>query len=138
MIPAPTVTAWSISAPWPSRGQVEQDLLLSRLIIEIANHPYLGGELVFRGGTCLHKLQLRTARRYSEDLDYVRTTAGGIKDLTVALGELGADLPRRHGAGGAARDQVWPGPSPGRCTRRSLWSRVWARVTWTAGGTWTP
>ncbi len=55
--------------------QVEQDLLLSRLIIEVANHPYLGGELVFRGGTCLHKLHLDTPRRYSEDLDYVRTTA---------------------------------------------------------------
>ena len=50
-------------------AQVEQDLLLSRLIIEVANHPYLGGELVFRGGTCLHKLHLDTPRRYSEDRD---------------------------------------------------------------------
>jgi predicted nucleotidyltransferase component of viral defense system len=92
VIPAPAVTAWSLTAPWPTRAQVEQDLLLSRLIIEVANHPYLGGELVFRGGTCLHKLHLDAPRRYSEDLDYVRTTAGGIKDLTAALTGLGRDL----------------------------------------------
>jgi hypothetical protein len=92
VIPAPAVTAWSLTAPWPTRAQVEQDLLPSRLIIEVANHPYLGGELVFRGGTCLHKLHLDTPRRYSEDLDYVRTTVGGIKDLTAALTGLGRDL----------------------------------------------
>ena len=31
--------------------------------------PYLGDELVFRGGTCLHKLYETGAARYSEDLD---------------------------------------------------------------------
>src|SRR5665647_1340997 len=38
--------------------QVEQDLLLSQLICLIAGDDYLGDELVFRGGTCLHKLYL--------------------------------------------------------------------------------
>ena len=89
MIPTLAITAWSVTAPWSTRGQVEQDLILSRLIVEIANDPYLGQELVFRGGTCLHKLHLSPARRYSEDLDYLRATATGIKELTTALTRLG-------------------------------------------------
>jgi predicted nucleotidyltransferase component of viral defense system len=86
VIPSPAITAWSRTAPWATRAQIEQDLLLSRLIIDIAHHPYLGKELVFRGGTCLHKLHLHPARRYSEDLDYVRTSPGGISELGRALG----------------------------------------------------
>jgi hypothetical protein len=49
---------WASQAPWPQQAQVEQDLVLSRLIVEIARHDLLGGELTFRGGTCLHKLHL--------------------------------------------------------------------------------
>jgi hypothetical protein len=86
------VTHWASGAPWPTRTQVEQDLLLSRLVCEIANHPYLGEELIFRGGTCLHKLHLSQARRYSEDLDYVRSSSGGIADFTRAVTDLGAAL----------------------------------------------
>lgn len=92
MIPAAYVTEWATRAPWPTRTQVEQDLLLSRLIIEIANDDYLGSELVFRGGTCLHKLHVQPPRRYSEDLDYVRATSGGIAELTGALSRLGESL----------------------------------------------
>ncbi len=65
MIPAANITAWSHVAPWPTDDQVEQDLVLSRLIVEIANHPVIGDELVFRGGTCLHKLALPEPLRYS-------------------------------------------------------------------------
>ena len=50
MIPEAYVTHWSSFAPWPTLVQVEQDLLLSRLICEVSNDPYLGRELVFRGG----------------------------------------------------------------------------------------
>ncbi len=74
MIPEANITQWSRHAPWPSRDQIEQDLVLSRLICEIANHPGLGHELVFRGGTCLHKVYLGRPLRYSEVLDYVRVT----------------------------------------------------------------
>ncbi len=77
MIPSRLITAWSRFAPWLTDEQVEQDLVLSRLIVELANHPVLGEELVFRGGTCLHKVVLPTPLRYSEDLDYVRATHGG-------------------------------------------------------------
>lgn len=92
VIPANDITAWAHQAPWPTPDQVEQDLLLSQLICRIAGDGYLGDELVFRGGTCLHKLYLHPARRYSEDLDYVRATAGGISNVTRAISSIGADL----------------------------------------------
>lgn len=92
MIPEAAITHWATGAPWPTRTQIEQDLLLSRLICEIANDSLLGQELMFRGGTCFHKLHLQPARRYSEDLDYVRTSGGGIKDVTDALQRIGKDV----------------------------------------------
>lgn len=85
MIPAAYITDWANGAPWPSRQQIEQDLVLSRLIVEIARDTTLGPELALRGGTCLHKLHLNNALRYSEDLDYVRTTKSGIKPYLSAL-----------------------------------------------------
>lgn len=92
MIPAAHITHWAAGAPWPTRQQVEQDLILSRLIVEIANDPLLGTELAFRGGTCLHKLHLPTALRYSEDLDYVRTTEGPVGPIVDAIRELTGGL----------------------------------------------
>ncbi len=77
MIPANAITAWGVDRRRPTREQVEQDLLLSRSLCAIAADPYLGGELVFRGGTALHKLHLARAYHYSEDLDYVRRSASG-------------------------------------------------------------
>lgn len=92
MIPAANITAWRRRAPWPDDVQVEQDLILSRLIVEIANDGLLGTELAFRGGTCLHKLHLPTPVRYSEDLDYVRRTHSGIKPHLKALAEIARSL----------------------------------------------
>lgn len=89
MIPAANITAWRRNAPWPDDTQVEQDLVLSRFMVEIANHDLLGPELSFRGGTCLHKLHLPEPARYSEDLDYVRSTRSGIKPHLMALNEIG-------------------------------------------------
>jgi predicted nucleotidyltransferase component of viral defense system len=92
MLPDNIITAWAADHPWPARTQVEQDLLLSQAICEISNHSYLGDELAFRGGTALHKLHTAQPYRYSEDLDYVRSTAGGIADLTRALTDVGQIL----------------------------------------------
>ena len=92
MIPRSDLVTWSEVVGWPSIDQVEQDLVLSRLIVEVAQDPYLGEELVFRGGTCLHKLYETGAARYSEDLDYVRRSAGGIADLTRAVTAIGERL----------------------------------------------
>lgn len=97
MIPQRHITHWTQHAPWPTDEQVEQDLLLCRLIVEIANDPYLGNELVFRGGTCLHKLHLNPGLRYSEDLDYVRRSAGGIGELLEALRGIGGRLDMKVG-----------------------------------------
>lgn len=88
MIPARHIRAWSRVAPWLTEEQIEQDLVLSRLIVEITNHPVLGEELVFRGGTCLHKVVLPEPLRYSEDLDYVRATHGPIGPLLDAIREI--------------------------------------------------
>lgn len=88
MIAQAYLNEWSSRAPWPQQVQIEQDLVLSRLIVEIAQHELLGGELTFRGGTCLHKLHLPKQLRYSEDLDYVRRTHSGIKPYLTALREV--------------------------------------------------
>lgn len=85
MIPAAFITEWQAQVAWPERYQVEQDLVLSRLMVEIAADELLGGELVMRGGTCLHKLHLPSAHRYSEDLDYVRRTTGPVGRYLDAL-----------------------------------------------------
>ncbi len=93
MIPRSHIIEWFHTAPWPTDDQVEQDLVLSRLIVDIANDPLLGEELVFRGGTCLHKLYLPKPWRYSEDLDYVRRTGSPIGPVLDALRHI-ADLHR--------------------------------------------
>lgn len=85
MLPQAALNAWAQHAPWPNDLDVEQDLILSRAIIDIANHPLLGDELAFRGGTSLHKLHVDQPWRYSNDLDYARTTNGPIKEIMAAL-----------------------------------------------------
>ena len=96
MIPAANITGWRRHSPWPNDTQVEQDLVLSRLIVEIAKHDLLGEELAFRGGTCLHKLCLPEPARYSEDLDYVRRTETGIGPHLDALTELATSIGLRR------------------------------------------
>ena len=97
MIPAIAIEDWANTVSWPNPDQLEQDLTLARLIVEIANDPYLGDELVFRGGTCLHKLHLSPGLRYSEDLDYVRRSSGGIGELLAALRRVGDRLSMKVG-----------------------------------------
>ncbi len=65
--------------------QVEQDLILSRAIVEIFSNPFLSEQLAFRGGTALHKLFFTPAARYSEDIDLVRTAKGSIKEIIDVL-----------------------------------------------------
>lgn len=92
MIPRGAVTEWQARVPWPQPYQVEQDLILTRLMIEIARYDLLGGEFVLRGGTCLHKLHLSEPLRYSEDLDYVRRTHSGVGPYLDALRDIAADI----------------------------------------------
>ena len=78
MIPRAEVTAWRARAPWPTDAQVEQDLVLSRALVEIFSVPSVAKALALRGGTALHKLFFDPPGRYSEDLDFVQTDAGPI------------------------------------------------------------
>jgi predicted nucleotidyltransferase component of viral defense system len=64
---------------------VEQDLVLSRVLVEIYSDPFLSSSLAFRGGTALHKLYLSPASRYSEDIDLVQIEAGAIGSVMTAL-----------------------------------------------------
>lgn len=89
MITPADIAEWRATVPWADADQVEQDLILSRLIVDIANDPILGPELVFRGGTCFHKLWLDQPWRYSEDLDYVRRSEGGVGEILTALRKVG-------------------------------------------------
>jgi len=107
VIPFDAITEWSLDRPWPTRDQVEQDLLLSRGIIAIASHPLLGAELTFRGGTALHKLHIRQPLRYSEDLDYVRVSSGGIQPITMALTELGEGIGFKVNSKMSQHPKIW-------------------------------
>jgi predicted nucleotidyltransferase component of viral defense system len=78
MIPMMNIIAWSQTAPWAETRQVEQDLIISRAIVELFSDPVLRNQLRFRGGTGLNKLHFPTPLRYSEDIDLVRTEAGPI------------------------------------------------------------
>jgi predicted nucleotidyltransferase component of viral defense system len=64
---------------------VEQDLALSRALVEIYSDPAVCTNLAFRGGTALHKLYLSPASRYSEDIDLVQIDAGPIGPMMTAL-----------------------------------------------------
>ncbi len=81
MIPAMNITAWVRVAPWSELRQIEQDLIISRALVELFRDEFLRAELRFRGGTALNKLHFPAPLRYSDDIDLVRTTHGPIKPL---------------------------------------------------------
>ncbi len=64
---------------------VEQDLVLSRALVEIFSDPQLALGLAIRGGTALHKLVLLPASRYSEDIDLVQVQSGPIGGFIDAI-----------------------------------------------------
>jgi len=78
MIPRDYITAWSARAPWRLDAQVEQDLVISRAIVDLFSVPELASSLVFRGGTALYKIYLTPPARYSEDIDLVQVRAESI------------------------------------------------------------
>ncbi len=56
MIPQANITAWRQVVPWADDAQVEQDLMLSRAVVELFTDPALEGKVALRGGTALHML----------------------------------------------------------------------------------
>lgn len=85
MIPRDYITAWREQAPWVLDSQVEQDLVISRALVEIFSDPYLRSVLAFRGATALYKLFLRPPARYSEDIDLVQVRGEPIGPTLDAL-----------------------------------------------------
>lgn len=88
MIPKPYIAKWQEQAPWKQFYQVEQDLVISRALVEIFSDEFLNENLAFRGGTALHKLYLNPAPRYSEDIDLVQIKPGPIKPIMQRLNEV--------------------------------------------------
>lgn len=88
MIPTMNIVAWGRSVPWVDQRQVEQDLIISRALVELFGDPFLREQLRFRGGTALNKLHFSTPLRYSEDIDLVRTTSGPIGPVLDAVRDV--------------------------------------------------
>ena len=92
---------------------VEQDLLISRMLVELFRNEQISESLVFRGGTALHKLFFPEPLRFSEDIDLVQCEPGPIGPLFDTIRGI-----FRGWAGEPLRKQ---GPGVARLTYR-LWS----------------
>ena len=80
MIPRAYIDEWRAVAPWSADAWVEQDLVISRAVVEMFRVEAIAQRLAFRGGTALFKLHLPPAARYSEDIDLVQVEPGPIGD----------------------------------------------------------
>jgi predicted nucleotidyltransferase component of viral defense system len=85
VIPKDFITEWRDHAPWVLDRQVEQDLVISRALVELFSRAPIADALAFRGGTALYKLHMTPAARYSEDIDLVQTSAGAIGEVLDAI-----------------------------------------------------
>ena len=85
MIPQDFITEWRKFSPWVLDIQVEQDLVISRALVEIFKHDQLSKAFAFRGGTALSKLYLQKVARYSEDIDLVQIKSEPIGQSFNAL-----------------------------------------------------
>lgn len=96
MIPRPDIAKWQMNAPWREFSQVEQDLVISRALVDIFSDEFLNENLAFRGGTALHKLYLNPAPRYSEDIDLVQVKPGPIKPIMQRIAEVVTFLKKKE------------------------------------------
>lgn len=85
MIPRAHVTAWRAVVPWADDAQVEQDLVLSRALVELFADPVVRANTALRGGTAFNKLLLAAPARYSEDIDLVQAVPGPIGPVFDAI-----------------------------------------------------
>lgn len=99
MIPKDFIADWREHAPWELDLQVEQDLVISRALVEMFRIQDVADRLAFRGGTALYKLHLLPSARYSEDIDLVQLEPEAIGDtIDLIRGALDPWLgtPRRR------------------------------------------
>ena len=88
MIPIDFITEWRTRAPWMLDSQVEQDLIISRILVELYSNPETAEALAFRGGTAIYKLYVDPPSRYSEDIDLVQVKAEPIGTLIDEIRSL--------------------------------------------------
>jgi len=85
MIPESYIEQWRQYAPWQTLAMVEQDLVISRALVDLFNEPVVKSALVFRGGTALNKLYIQPPARYSEDIDFVQIKSEPIGEVLNAI-----------------------------------------------------
>jgi predicted nucleotidyltransferase component of viral defense system len=85
MIPSDYILRWRDSAPWPDIDFVEQDLVISRALVELYQSKKLSEKLAFRGGTALNKIFFKDPARYSEDIDLVQISSEPIGNVIDEL-----------------------------------------------------
>jgi predicted nucleotidyltransferase component of viral defense system len=85
LIPSAYIQEWSTRTPWPDARQVEQDLIISRVLCDLFNDRFLASRIAFRGGTAINKLLFRQPLRYSEDIDLVQVQAEPIGPTVEAI-----------------------------------------------------
>lgn len=88
MIPNIFIQNWSNHVKWKTPDQIEQDLIISRALVDLYNDPHIKDALVFRGGTALNKLFINPPARYSEDIDFVQKNADPIGQTIDAIRAL--------------------------------------------------
>jgi len=88
MIPNIFIQNWSNHVKWQTPAQIEQDLIITRALIDLYNHTHIKEALVFRGGTALNKLFINPPARYSEDIDFVQKNADPIGQTINAIREI--------------------------------------------------
>jgi predicted nucleotidyltransferase component of viral defense system len=86
MIPLAHISHWrATQAPWPSQSHVEQDLVLSRCLVELFANEKISNLVALRGGTALNKLFFKNHARFSEDIDLVQTKSADNGPLIDAI-----------------------------------------------------
>lgn len=86
------ILAHQTAVPWPTQRQVEQDLILCRVMAALFNDQFLRTQIAMRGGTLLHKVHLAPASRYSEDIDLVVYGKRPEEHIRKALRRVLADV----------------------------------------------
>lgn len=87
MIPSDHIAEWRANAPWAELFMVEQDLIITRALVEMFSNSVLAEGIAFRGGTALYKLYILPPTRYSEDIDLVQVRSGPAGVLLDAFHE---------------------------------------------------
>lgn len=88
MIPPMHLAQWRTKAPWGPDSQIEQDLILTKALIQIYSDTYLKDAFALRGGTAMQKLFFEHPTRYSEDIDLVQVRQEPIGNAIDAIRKL--------------------------------------------------